>query len=76
MTPDKKRQIKSTIQIDYLQCNPLLISYIIFYRGATSPAAFLLLRSDVYDFFICAWFNENRLIRWVFQEMIKRFKQS
>ena len=31
------------------------------------------IRYYVYDFSTCAWFIENRLIAWVFQEMIKRF---
>ena len=69
--PDEKGRLKSTDRLFVIKSFANFTSFLGMLLG---PVALFQLRSDiVYDFFICAWFNENRLVAWVFQEMIKRF---
>ena len=67
----QKGRLKSTDRLFVIKSFANFISFLGMLLG---PVALFQLRSDiVYDFLICAWFNENRLVAWVFQEMIKRF---
>ena len=71
--PDGKERLKSTDRLLAIQSFANFIIFIGMLLGPIMCSVTTKIRYYVYDFSTCAWFIENRLIAWVFQEMIKRF---